>query len=89
MEAGKVLRKYAGQWVAWNREQDRVISSGRTFDEAKQAAAAAGEPAVILSKASPADSQHPHWLCSVAVFIAVGPQDAHPWRRTLAGTSME
>lgn len=68
---GSVLREFAGQWVVWNRQQDRVISSGRTFDEAKLAAAAAGEKAVVLTKASRRGSLHPHWLCTVAVFVAL------------------
>lgn len=67
-----IIRRFAGQWVAWNRQQDRVISSGRTFEEAKQSAAAAGESSVILTKASSGTSR-PHWLCAVAVFIALSP----------------
>lgn len=67
-----IIRRFAGQWVVWNRQQDRVISSGRTFEEAKQSAAAAGETSVILTKASSGTSR-PHWLCAVAVFIALSP----------------
>jgi hypothetical protein len=37
-EWGNKLRPYAGKWVACNRDQNRVIAAGRTFDEAKQAA---------------------------------------------------
>jgi hypothetical protein len=46
-----VPRKYAGQWIAWNRAQTAVVASGRTFDEARRAAEAAGEPNPILAKA--------------------------------------
>lgn len=78
MDTTSILRKYAGQWVAWNRQQDRVISSGRTFEEAKQSAAAAGESSVILTKASEKGARRPHWLCAVAVFIALAPGGVLP-----------
>ena len=70
--SASILRRFAGQWVAWNRQQDRVICSGRTFEEAKQSAAAAGESAVILKKASDRAAS-PRWLYAVAVFIALSP----------------
>ena len=68
-----LIRRFAGQWVAWNRQQDRVVAYGRTFEEAKQSAAAAGETSVILTKASRKGSKRPHWLYAVAVFIALAP----------------
>jgi hypothetical protein len=68
-----LIRRFAGQWVAWNRQQDRIVSYGKTFEEAKQAAAAAGESSVILTKASDKRSLRPHWLYAVAVFIALAP----------------
>lgn len=46
-----VPRRYAGQWVAWNRARTAVVASGRTFDEARRAAEVAGEPKPILAKA--------------------------------------
>jgi hypothetical protein len=73
MDASRLLHKYAGQWVAWNRQQDRVIATGRTFEEAKQSAAATGECSVVLKKASRKGSARPHWLYAVAVFIALAP----------------
>lgn len=72
-DAIATIRRYAGKWVAWTRDQDRVISVGRTFEEAKQSAAAAGESSVILTQASHKGSRRPHWLCAVAVFIAIEP----------------
>jgi hypothetical protein len=72
-DAMAIIRRYAGKWVAWNRQQDRVISVGRTFEEAKQSAAAAGESSIILTRASPKGARRPHWLCAVAVFIAIEP----------------
>jgi hypothetical protein len=50
-----VPRKYAGQWIAWNRDRTAIVASGRTFDEARRAAEAAGEAAPILAKAPRAD----------------------------------
>ncbi len=43
--------EYAGLWIAWNRELDRIIASGATFDQAYAAAIAAGEPRPVLVKA--------------------------------------
>lgn len=45
-----VPRRYAGQWIAWDREHSRIVASGRTFAEAQRAAAAAGEADVVLAK---------------------------------------
>jgi hypothetical protein len=42
--------KYAGQWIAWNGQQTRIIASGSTWQEARQAAIAAGEPDPVLDK---------------------------------------
>src|SRR5262245_25663220 len=70
----ELLHKYAGRWVVWNRQEDRILGSGRTFAEAKQVAAALGEPAVVLTEAPSERSRRgrkPHWLCVVAVFISL------------------
>lgn len=70
----ELLRKYAGRWVIWNRQEDRILGSARTFDEAKQVAAALGESSVVLTSApSETSPRHrkPHWLCVVAVFISL------------------
>jgi hypothetical protein len=69
-----LLRKYAGKWVALNRQEDQVLGSGRTFDEAKQAAAATGETSIVLAKAPEATGwkgRTPRWLCIVAVFVSL------------------
>lgn len=50
-----VPREYAGQWIAWNRSRTAVVGSGRTLDQARQAAEAAGEANPILAKAPRAD----------------------------------
>jgi hypothetical protein len=47
--------KYAGLWIAWNHESTRIIASARTFQEAKDAAVAAGENDPILEKAPKAN----------------------------------
>jgi hypothetical protein len=45
-----VPKKYAGQWIALNRDQTVIIASGRTFGDASDAAKAAGEPRPVLAK---------------------------------------
>lgn len=45
-----VPREYAGQWIAWDRRQTKIVGSGRTFAEAKQRAEAAGEADPVLAK---------------------------------------
>jgi hypothetical protein len=47
--------KYAGQWIAWDHEETRIVASGRTFAEAKAAAEQAGESKPVLVKAPLAD----------------------------------
>ena len=70
-----VSPEYAGLWIAWDRDQKRMVGSGHTFEEAKQAAADAGESSVILAKA-PAKSllrRARRWSQVVAVFISLVP----------------
>ncbi|MDZ4659587.1 MAG: DUF5678 domain-containing protein [Bythopirellula sp.] len=50
-----VPREYAGRWIAWNHEQTKIVASGRTLDEARQAAESAGEVDPIMAKAPRAD----------------------------------
>lgn len=50
-----VPKKFAGQWIAWNRARTAIVASGRTLDDARRAAEAAGEPEPILAKAPRAD----------------------------------
>ncbi len=53
--APTVPKKFAGQWIAWNRARTAIVASGRTLEEARRAAEAAGEAAPILAKAPRAD----------------------------------
>jgi hypothetical protein len=50
-----VPKDYAGQWIAWDRGQTRIVASGRTFAEAKERAVAAGESDPVMAKAPKAD----------------------------------
>lgn len=43
-------RELSGKWVAWDRDQTRIVASGDTFEEAKEAAGAAGESAVLMAR---------------------------------------
>jgi hypothetical protein len=66
-------QKYPDQWIVWDRGQTKVIASGRTFEEAKRAAAARGASSVILAKAPPRASWSVpgrHLIYMVAVFIS-------------------
>ena len=47
--------EYAGKWIAWDHAMTRIIASGTSLLEAKEAAHKAGEPDPILGKAPPAD----------------------------------
>ncbi len=61
-----------GKWVAWDRDQTRIVASGDSFEEAKEAAGAAGESEVLMGRV-PADV-HSRFgrpmLYMVAVFIS-------------------
>jgi hypothetical protein len=46
----RVPRELSGKWVAWDRGQTRIIGSGDTFEEAKEAAVAAGESAILMAR---------------------------------------
>jgi hypothetical protein len=68
----RVPREYAGRWVAWDRNQTRIVASGDSFDEAKIAASAAGESSVLMARVparSAARFGRP-LLYMVAVFIS-------------------
>jgi hypothetical protein len=91
----ELLHQYAGRWVVWNRQEDRILGSGRTFEEAKQVAAALGESSVVLAEA-PSETgwrgRKPHWLCVVAVFISLtqpmgAPQSASALERQESAAS--
>jgi hypothetical protein len=46
---------YSGQWIAWNSQGTHIVASGRTIQEAAQAAAAAGELQPVFAKVPKAD----------------------------------
>jgi hypothetical protein len=54
-EAPLVPRQYAGQWIAWDHDHTRIIASGETFEEVRQAAIETGEPDPLLDKVPPAN----------------------------------
>jgi hypothetical protein len=43
--------EYAGKWIAWNREQTRILAVGETLPEVRQAARDAGETEPVFAKA--------------------------------------
>jgi hypothetical protein len=66
-----VPSEFTGKWVAWDRGQSRIVGSGKTFDEAKSSAIAAGQSAVLMARVP----EHPRGLrrpllSVVAVFIS-------------------
>jgi hypothetical protein len=46
----RVPNELTGKWVAWDRDETRIVASGDTFDAAKQSAAAAGQSAVLMAR---------------------------------------
>jgi hypothetical protein len=53
-----VPKEYSGKWIAWNFHRTRILASGRTAQEARDAALKAGEPKPILSKVPRADVRY-------------------------------
>lgn len=51
----RVPRKYSGQWIAWSHDRTRIVASGRTYEDAREAAVAAGEPQAFLTRAPDAE----------------------------------
>jgi hypothetical protein len=47
--------EYAGKWIAWNHEMTRIVASGTTPREVRDAAVQAGESNPILGKSPPAN----------------------------------
>jgi hypothetical protein len=45
-----VPMQYAGMWIVWNFEGTRIITSGRTFEDAERAAKGNGETRPVFSK---------------------------------------
>jgi len=68
----RVPKEYTGKWVAWDRDETRIVATGDTFDEAKQSAAAAGQSAVLMARvpAQPRVRFGRPLLSMVAVFIS-------------------
>jgi hypothetical protein len=64
----RVPGELRGKWVAWDRDQTRIVASGHTFEEAKGAAGAAGESSVLMARV-PTRVGRP-MLYMVAVFIS-------------------
>lgn len=50
-----VSKEYAGKWIAWDFQRTRILASGHTAREARDAAIKAGEPKPVLSKVPRAD----------------------------------
>lgn len=50
-----VPAQYAGQWIAWDSTSTRIIGSGKTLEEAAQAAQLAGEEHPVFAKVPKAD----------------------------------
>lgn len=48
--------EYAGQWVAWDRKQTKIIAHGMRIAEVHEAALASGHPNAIFQKVPKADS---------------------------------
>ena len=49
--------EFAGKWVAWNADETKIIASGDSYDEAFDAAHAAGECDPVLAKVPRADQR--------------------------------
>lgn len=47
--------EYAGQWVAWNKRQTKIVAHGFKIAEVHHAALAAGHPKAIFQKVPEAD----------------------------------
>jgi hypothetical protein len=54
-ETPVVPKKYAGQWIAWNRDRTAIVGSGLTLPEAAAAAKSAGERDPGFEWVPPAD----------------------------------
>jgi hypothetical protein len=50
-EPETIPRELAGRWIAWSANGLRSIGSGKTFQEAVEAASAAGDPDAIFERA--------------------------------------
>jgi hypothetical protein len=57
LAAHAVPLEYAGHWIAWNHAGTRIVASGRTVQEAAQAAATAGEDRPVFAKVPKSDTR--------------------------------
>jgi hypothetical protein len=48
-----VPREYGGKWITWNQDGSKILSSGETLKEARDAAIAAGEEDPVLEWVPP------------------------------------
>ena len=48
---------HCGKWIAWNFEETKIIATGSSYTETKEAARAAGEERPVLVKAPQADAR--------------------------------
>jgi hypothetical protein len=48
-----VPKQYGGKWITWNQKEDKILSSGLTLEEARNAAIAAGEDDPVLEWVPP------------------------------------
>ena len=55
LETPMVPQECGGKWIAWNYARTKILATGRTFAEAKQAAESLGESKPVLAKAPRAD----------------------------------
>ena len=47
--------EYAGQWVAWNKQQTKIVAHGFKVAEVHEASLVAGHPKAIFQKVPEAD----------------------------------
>lgn len=47
--------EFAGKWIAWNEQRQRIVASGKSYSEAREAAELAGEHNPLLQKVPPRD----------------------------------
>lgn len=47
--------EHCGKWIAWDFAEMRIIATGETYSETKQAAEQTGEPRPVLVKAPQAE----------------------------------
>lgn len=43
-------RKYAGQWIAWDRSETKIIAHAKSFSEISRAIEQARQPYALLEK---------------------------------------